>query len=256
MSEPPHPSEHESLRAVLEEEKQEFAVPASRGSRLAMAVRALRHRNFQLFFAGQLDLACRHVDADCRAVLAGLSHDRLCSAAGNGGIRQPDSGFHHGANRRHRGRPQEPPPRGNRHPSRLHDPGRNSRRSDAQRPDPGLANHGARGGTRRGQRLRHSRPAGVPHRHGWARRPAQRHRVELDHVQRRAHYRAGDRRHHGGVHRRRLVLLRQRRQLYRGHRRAAADEDPACRQPCQPGDLHWSTSWKDFASCATPVRSA
>ena len=38
----------------MEEEKQEFARPASRGSRLALAVRALRHRNFQLFFAGQL----------------------------------------------------------------------------------------------------------------------------------------------------------------------------------------------------------
>ena len=54
MPEHPHSPEHESLRAVLEEEKQEFALPASRGSRLAMAVRALRHRNFQLFFAGQL----------------------------------------------------------------------------------------------------------------------------------------------------------------------------------------------------------
>jgi MFS family permease len=39
---------------MLEEEKQEFARPASRRSRLALAVRALRHRNFQLFFAGQL----------------------------------------------------------------------------------------------------------------------------------------------------------------------------------------------------------
>ena len=44
----------ESLRSLLQEEKQEFARPASRESRLALAVRALRHRNFQLFFAGQL----------------------------------------------------------------------------------------------------------------------------------------------------------------------------------------------------------
>ena len=44
----------ESLRDVLQEEKQEFAAPASRDSRLALAVRALRHRNFQLFFTGQL----------------------------------------------------------------------------------------------------------------------------------------------------------------------------------------------------------
>src|SRR5271166_828721 len=46
--------EHETLHSVLEEEKQEFARPASPRSRVAMAVRALRHRNFQLFFAGQL----------------------------------------------------------------------------------------------------------------------------------------------------------------------------------------------------------
>ncbi|MGC2111488.1 MAG: MFS transporter [Candidatus Korobacteraceae bacterium] len=45
---------HESLRSLVEEELQEFAPPASHDSRLALAVRALRHRNFQLFFAGQL----------------------------------------------------------------------------------------------------------------------------------------------------------------------------------------------------------
>ncbi len=52
MAEPPQ--EHESLHSVLEEEKREFTPPASRESRVALAVRALRHRNFQLFFAGQL----------------------------------------------------------------------------------------------------------------------------------------------------------------------------------------------------------
>ncbi len=52
MAEPPQ--EHESLHSVLEEEKREFTPPASRESRIALAVRALRHRNFQLFFAGQL----------------------------------------------------------------------------------------------------------------------------------------------------------------------------------------------------------
>ena len=46
-------SERELLRTTLEQEKQEFARPASRQSRLGLAVRALRHRNFQLFFAGQ-----------------------------------------------------------------------------------------------------------------------------------------------------------------------------------------------------------
>jgi MFS family permease len=46
-------SERDLLRSTVQQEKQEFARPASRKSRLGLAVRALRHRNFQLFFAGQ-----------------------------------------------------------------------------------------------------------------------------------------------------------------------------------------------------------
>jgi MFS family permease len=52
--EPSQPATKENLRAVLREERQEFTRPGSSSSRLALAVRALRHRNFQLFFAGQL----------------------------------------------------------------------------------------------------------------------------------------------------------------------------------------------------------
>src|ERR1700693_4762902 len=47
-------SERDLLASTVQQEKQEFACPASRKSRLGLAVRALRHRNFQLFFAGQL----------------------------------------------------------------------------------------------------------------------------------------------------------------------------------------------------------
>src|SRR5579883_2312343 len=54
MAESMQSAEPESLRSVLQEEKREFTPPASRESKLALAVRALRHRNFQLFFAGQL----------------------------------------------------------------------------------------------------------------------------------------------------------------------------------------------------------
>jgi MFS family permease len=54
MADLPQNPEHESFREIVVEEKQEFATPASSGSRLALAVRALRHRNFQLFFTGQL----------------------------------------------------------------------------------------------------------------------------------------------------------------------------------------------------------
>ena len=54
MDDPLQNPEHESLREVIAEEREEFTAPAARDSRLALAVRALRHRNFQLFFAGQL----------------------------------------------------------------------------------------------------------------------------------------------------------------------------------------------------------
>ncbi len=54
MAEQTEQPEQETLRSVLEEERQEFVRPASRDSKLALAVRALRHRNFQLFFSGQL----------------------------------------------------------------------------------------------------------------------------------------------------------------------------------------------------------
>jgi MFS family permease len=46
-------SERDLVRSTLEQEKHEFVRPGSRQSRLGLAVRALRHRNFQLFFAGQ-----------------------------------------------------------------------------------------------------------------------------------------------------------------------------------------------------------
>jgi MFS family permease len=47
-------TELKALEGDLQEAKEEFVVPASPRSRVAAAVRALRHRNFQLFFAGQL----------------------------------------------------------------------------------------------------------------------------------------------------------------------------------------------------------
>jgi len=47
-------SELEAIHSELQEEKREFVAPASKKSKLAVATRALRHRNFQLFFSGQL----------------------------------------------------------------------------------------------------------------------------------------------------------------------------------------------------------
>jgi MFS family permease len=47
-------AELKALKQDIAEIKEEFTAPASPRSRVATAVRALRHRNFQLFFAGQL----------------------------------------------------------------------------------------------------------------------------------------------------------------------------------------------------------
>jgi MFS family permease len=55
MAEIDHASaELKALEADVAEVSQEFTAPASPRSRFATAVRALRHRNFQLFFAGQM----------------------------------------------------------------------------------------------------------------------------------------------------------------------------------------------------------
>ncbi len=55
MSQPPLPNtELKALETDVAEIREEFTSPASPRSRVAIAVRALRHRNFQLFFAGQL----------------------------------------------------------------------------------------------------------------------------------------------------------------------------------------------------------
>jgi MFS family permease len=47
-------SEAEAVRSELREELREFAAPASKRSKLAVATRALSHSNFRLFFSGQL----------------------------------------------------------------------------------------------------------------------------------------------------------------------------------------------------------
>src|ERR1700750_2690646 len=47
-------SEIEAIEADMKEVRKEFTPPVSSRSRVATAVRALRHRNFQLFFTGQL----------------------------------------------------------------------------------------------------------------------------------------------------------------------------------------------------------
>ena len=105
MAEHSQQSEPETLRSILEQEKQDFARPASRKSRLGLAVRALRHRNFQLFFGGQL---ISLVGTWMQTVAQSWLVYRLTGSAlllGSGRIRQPDSGLPLRSDWRHRGRP-------------------------------------------------------------------------------------------------------------------------------------------------------
>lgn len=50
----PAESELDAIRSELRESSREFSPPGSKRSKLAVALRALSHRNFQLFFSGQL----------------------------------------------------------------------------------------------------------------------------------------------------------------------------------------------------------
>ena len=82
------------IETDLQEGKAKFVAPASPRSRVATAVRALRHRNFQLFFAGQLiSLVGTWMQTVAQSWLV-YRMTGSTSLAGHGGIRQPDSGFH------------------------------------------------------------------------------------------------------------------------------------------------------------------
>ena len=63
-------------------------------------LRALRHRNYRLFFAGQSRLAGRHLDHPDRHQLAGLPAHRLGAAARRRGVLRPDPDAVPGAGRR------------------------------------------------------------------------------------------------------------------------------------------------------------
>ena len=97
-------------------------------------------------------------------------------------------------------------------------------------PDPcgaGLAPHGHRHAAGYCERLRHPGPAGVRGRAGCPGRSAERHRLELFHVQRGPGGGSGGRGGFGGSGGRRLVFLCQRGQLHRGYRWTVAHAGPA-----------------------------
>ena len=62
-------------------------------SRFQDMVRSLRHRNFQLFFSGQMISLIGTWMQNDRPGVAGLPPDRLVAAARRGRIRRPDSRF-------------------------------------------------------------------------------------------------------------------------------------------------------------------
>ena len=195
--------------------------------------RAFRHRNYQLFFAGQL---ISLIGTWMQSVAESWLVYRLTGSAALLGVtvvRQPDPGLPLRHHRRHRRRPRRPPA----HP-------RSSRRSLSMVLPLTLAaltlsGHVrvwhvfvARRLPRRRQRLRHPGAAVVRRRDGRPRGSAERDRAQLVDGQRRARRRSGGRGPAGRGGRRGLVLPAQRRQLPRGDRRPAADA--ACRSGARP----------------------
>ena len=108
-------------RTPIEANPAESAVdPAPRrASRWQIAGRALRHRNFQLFFSGQLiSLIGTWMQSVAQSWLV-YRLDRFGVAAGGGGIRQPDSCVFICAVGRNHGRSLQPPPHGHWNPGRV-----------------------------------------------------------------------------------------------------------------------------------------
>ena len=224
-------------------------MPASPRSRVATAVRALRHRNFQLFFAGQL---ISLVGTWMQTVAQSWLVYRLTGSTlllGTVGFASqipvflvaPIGGIVADRVNRHRV---------------VIATQISSMILASILAFLTLTNRiqvweiiGAGGWAGSGECVRYSRAAGIPDRHGGPGRPDERHRAELVDVQRRAHSRSGDCGHSGGVGRRGMVLLRQCRELHRGDRRPAADADRASRRISATRARRSRTSWRDFASC-------
>ena len=170
------------------------------------------------------DFTYRDLDADGRAIVAGLSPDGIIFASGIGWFRQSDSCFPDGARRRNGRRPFQPPAHCDRDPGRIHDSRNRTRAVDPDAHGQGLAHlrPGRSAGSRK--RIRYSRAAVVPGGHGWPRRSHERDRAEFFDVQWRARRRPRDCRNPGREDRRGLVLLRKRRQLHRRHCGITDDE--------------------------------
>ena len=210
-------SEQNSVVAEATEPK-----PAST-PRLATTLRAFRHRNFQLFFGGQLiSLIGTWMQTVAQAWLV-YRLTEFCPLARQRRLCQPVSRLPRSSCWRHYRRPRQSPAPGDRHPDRFHDSRRHSGLAHPNRARPRVAHLRARGPARSSQRLRHSRPPVLSGRHGRQRRSDERHRAEFVDVQWRARHRPRHSRYSSGENRRRLVLCRQLHQLHRRDRRPPAD---------------------------------
>ena len=197
------------------------------------ALRAFAHRDFRLFFAGQLiSLVGTWMQTVAQswlvyrltgsAVLLGLIGFAgqfpiflLAPAGGSlADIAEPAS--------------DHPGDAGG-----VDGPGPDPGRADADRPRPDLAPLRPGGAPGRGQRVRHPGPPGVPVRPGGPGRPDECDRAELLDVPRRAGGRAGGRGAAGGGGRRGVVLPAQRPELPGGPGRPAPDAPAAAGRPAE-----------------------
>ncbi len=186
-------------------------------------VRAFRHRNYRLFFAGQLiSLIGTWMQQVAQAWLVlQLTHDPLW--LGLVAVAQFAPGHRlRPVRRRHRRSPAEAQDAA-RDPVRRDDPRVHPVRADRDRRRRGLARHGPGGPARDQQRGRHADPPGVRGRDGRPRGHDERRRAERGPVQCVADPRPGCRRAADRRVRHLDRLPHQRRQLPRRHR-------------CVPGD--------------------
>ncbi len=155
----------------------------SQARKVPQMLRALSHRNFQLFFSGQMiSLVGTWMDNIAEAWLV----YRLTGSSlllGHRGICGADSGFLAGSDRRDGGRSMESPADRDCDASLLDGARGNSRGINADASGNGVGSGGTRGADGSGERVRYSRAPGFLGRYGGPRRFVERNRAQLIDVQ-------------------------------------------------------------------------
>ena len=147
--------------------------------------------------------------------MARLSSDGIFFVAGSSRICGTDSRVSHCAARRHDSGSSQSTSSRNWDASFIHAARLYSRRTDSDQNGSGLAHFCSGIFARCGECLRYPCKTVLSRRHGWKRRPDERHRIEFFHVQRRSHSGSSYCRRAGGGHWRGLVFFRECCQLYR-----------------------------------------